>query len=64
METTFNPRDYIDVLRRRILFVIVPTIVLSAAAIAFALHMPSVYEASAKILVEFSRFPRTLRHRQ
>lgn len=60
MEPTFTLRDYLDVVRRRILIIVFPMILLSAAAVGFAMQMPSVYEASAKILVEAQQIPTSL----
>jgi succinoglycan biosynthesis transport protein ExoP len=56
METSAAPEfsalsDYVAVLRRWKIFVIVTTLVVPATAVAFSLSQPKVYEASADVLL-------------
>src|SRR3981189_87478 len=54
-------RVYRNVLRRRYLYLIVPALVVFAAVCAVTfLVLPSVYEASAKILVQSQLIPKDL----
>jgi succinoglycan biosynthesis transport protein ExoP len=53
-------RYYVGLLRRRILLVALPAVVVLAAAIAAVLWIPPVYRSSATILVETQQIPQDL----
>ena len=60
MQNEIDIRSYIDVLRRRYLFLLIPTVVATAVAVLVALQMPKAYESTAVILIEDQQIPQTL----
>jgi uncharacterized protein involved in exopolysaccharide biosynthesis len=60
MESQFDIRRYISILRRRWLYLVIPAILVAIASVGFAYTTPPVYEASATILVESQQIPTDL----
>lgn len=60
MEQEFDLKTYIDVLRRRYLYLLLPIAPIFALACAVAYLIPPVYDASAKILVQSQQIPTDL----
>ena len=61
VEQGLDLRVYLDVLRRRYLFLLVPALSVFAAVLVVTFFvLPSVYEASAKILVQSQLIPKDL----
>ncbi|MCP4307842.1 MAG: hypothetical protein GY788_23820 [bacterium] len=60
MNQDFDIGVYLGVLRRRYLYLVVPTIVIIAVAVFVANKMPKIYEAKAVILVESQQIPTAL----
>ena len=59
-EQEFDPRHYLNILRRRWPFLIVPAVVVFAAFFWYARILPPVYQARATILVESQQIPTDL----
>ena len=59
-EQEFDPRHYLNILRRRWPFLIVPAVVVFAAFFWYARILPPVYQAHATILVELQQIPTDL----
>ncbi len=57
MDSEFDLRVYIAILKRRYLYLLVPAILIAIGALTYAYIMPPVYEASATILVESQQIP-------
>ena len=60
MEQEFDLRTYLNVLRRRYLYLLLPIIPIFALGCAIAYLIPAVYNASAKILVQSQQIPTDL----
>ncbi len=60
MEQDFDIKVYLDVLRRRYLYFLIPAILLFAATVVVAYLLPRVYQATATILVELQQIPTDL----
>jgi succinoglycan biosynthesis transport protein ExoP len=60
LEAQFDLQNYISILRRRYLYLVVPAIAIAIGVTALAYVMPPVYEASATILVESQQIPTDL----
>jgi uncharacterized protein involved in exopolysaccharide biosynthesis len=52
LEPQVDPKLYLGILRRRLLYLIAPAVVVFVAACGLAYLLPPVYEATAKVLVE------------
>ena len=59
MEETLDIKDYLQIALRRKWYFIVPFVLISIAAIAYAHYAPNVYRASTLILVEPQKVPTT-----
>ena len=59
-EPGFDPKAYLQILRRRYLFLVVPALVVFAVAVWVARVLPPVYQATATILVESQQIPSSL----
>ena len=59
-EQQFDPRIYLNILRRRWLFLIVPAVVIFAGFFWYSRVLPPVYQARATILVESQQIPTDL----
>jgi polysaccharide chain length determinant protein (PEP-CTERM system associated) len=60
MEQEFDLRTYLNIVRRRYLYLLVPTVVVFALVCAVVYMLPQVYRASATILVESQQIPSEL----
>ena len=60
MDQHFDLSRYVDVLRRRIWYLLVPAAVIFVAACVLAYKLPGVYQAKATILVESQQIPTDL----
>ena len=56
-EKSFNIHDYIEIILRRIWYIIIPFVIVLAAASLFAIVSPKVYSASSLILVTPQKVP-------
>lgn len=54
---TYTMEEYIEILRRRIWFIIIPFILIVAGACAYAYFAPRLYKASTMVLVSPQRIP-------
>ena len=52
--------DYLGILKRRVWYLVLPTVILFAIAIAVALKLPAVFQSSATILIEQQQIPQDL----
>lgn len=52
--------DYLAILRRRIWYLILPTVILFVVALILALNLPAVFQSSATILIEQQQIPQDL----
>ena len=59
---TYNFDDYMEILRRRIWYIIIPFIVIMIGTTLFALFAPRVYKASTLILVTPQKVPEAFVH--
>ena len=57
MQETLDIKDYLQIALRRKWYFIVPFVLISIAAIAYALYAPNIYRASTLILVEPQKVP-------
>jgi len=57
MQETLDIKDYLQIALRRKWYFIVPFVLVSIAAIAYALYAPNIYRASTLILVEPQKVP-------
>ena len=57
MQETLDIKDYLQIALRRKWYFIVPFVLISMAAIAYALYAPNIYRASTLILVEPQKVP-------
>ena len=57
MQETLDIKDYLQIALRRKWYFIVPFVLISIAAIAYALYAPDIYRASTLILVEPQKVP-------
>lgn len=60
MEQQFDLQNYIAILRRRYLYLVIPAILIAIAITSVAYLLPPVYRASATILVESQQIPTDL----
>lgn len=56
-EADLTIRDYLAILKRRYLFLIVPFVVVLAVSVTVALFMPPVYQSTGTIMVESQQIP-------
>jgi uncharacterized protein involved in exopolysaccharide biosynthesis len=56
-EMRTEPVDYLAILKRRMWSVILPALIIFAAAVAAALTLPAVYRSTASILIEAREVP-------
>jgi polysaccharide chain length determinant protein (PEP-CTERM system associated) len=57
VEENMNPTDYIDIIKRRKLSLIIPAVAVFLLAVAVALLLPSIYRSEATILIEEQEVP-------
>ena len=55
-----KPSEYLKILRRRIWFIILPTIAITSAVIWVVYKLPDVYESSTLIVVKPSTLPNSV----
>lgn len=60
MDSEFDLRSYLAILRRRYWLLILPVVLIGLASVGFAYSMAPVYQASATILVESQQIPTDL----
>lgn len=60
MESEFDLKTYIAILRRRFWYLVLPLVLIAMGGLAVAFVMPPVYSASATILVESQQIPTDL----
>lgn len=60
MESELDLRAYAEVVRRRLLFLVIPAVLVAAMGLAVAYALPPTYEASATILVQSQLIPKDL----
>jgi len=56
---TFNIHDYIEIVLRRIWYIIIPFVVIGTAAVLYAFYAPKEYRATTLILVTPQKIPET-----
>ncbi len=54
---TYTLDEYIEILRKRIWYIVIPFFVISAAAVAYAMYAPRLYKASTLVLVSPQSIP-------
>ncbi len=60
MESEFDLKSYISILRRRFWYLVLPLVVIALGGLGIAFLLPPVYSASATILVESQQIPTDL----
>jgi polysaccharide chain length determinant protein (PEP-CTERM system associated) len=58
-EKSFNIHDYIEIFLRRIWYIVIPFIVVAAAAALYAYSLPKMYRATTLVLVTRQKVPET-----
>ena len=56
-EKSFDVHDYIEIFLRRVWYIVIPFIVVLAAATLYAFHLPKMYQATTLILVTPQKVP-------
>lgn len=59
-EQQFDLSRYIAILKRRLLFLVIPFVLIASGGTAFVLLMPAIYLAEGKILIESAQIPSEL----
>ena len=60
METQLTAKDYVEIIRRRFLFILLPAVLVGSATVAVAFVLPPIYESTGTILVESQQIPADL----
>jgi len=56
-EKSFNIHDYVEIFLRRVWYIVIPFMIIMAAAALYTFNLPKVYRASTLILVTPQKVP-------